>query len=268
MIKFSVFQHSDYKALLKAAISADGTRGYIRKLAEVAGCQRSYLSTVLHSHHHLTPDHACGIASFWKLTPQEEDYFLALVDHARSGCPRLKSRLEKKIKKLLRENENLSTRLERQSLSHTSQTLGYYSSWVWSALHIIVSIPEYGSASAISKRFNLPEKFVKEALFNLEKTGLVKETANRWEFASDSVHVPKDSAWVSLHHNNWRQRAVMHSQLDASSGVHFTTVTALSLEARKAIKMLILTFIDEFSAISEPSVSEEIVCLNLDFFDV
>jgi len=64
----SLFSSENYKAYLKSVLDGPGKeRGYQSRLAEAAGCQRSYLSQVVHSTPHLTPEHAMGMAQFWKL---------------------------------------------------------------------------------------------------------------------------------------------------------------------------------------------------------
>jgi uncharacterized protein (TIGR02147 family) len=213
-MKNSLFNYHDYKDFLKMKInSPEGARGYIRKLAAAASCQTSYLSTVLHSYHHLTPDHACGLCQFWNFTESETDYFLLLVDYSRCGTVILRDRLKRKIKSIQTERENLSKRLDRQSLPAAIDEAVYYSSWVWSALHILTSINEYQSVESIANRLQLPPEYVLTCLTKLEKLELVKNVKQKWIHSSASIHIPRESPLVAIHHNNWRQKAVLHSQM-------------------------------------------------------
>ena len=262
-----MFDYDDYKVYIRSVISAENNRGYGKRLAEAAGCQRSYLSSVLHSHNHLTPDHALGLAHFWKMGPKEEDYFLLLVDHERSSTPSLRKRIQRKLAALRSESENLSKRLDRPSLSSFPEESLYYSSWIWSALHIMVSVPSLRTSQALAQKIGLPEAYILECLSALEKMNLVKRTKNIWAHGSTNIHIARDSPLVALNHNNWRQRAVLSAQT-RSQGVHFTTVTALNLEARQKIKSLILKLVDDFSTIAGPAPSEEVFCMNLDFFEI
>ncbi|MFX6794117.1 hypothetical protein ABTH15_20060, partial [Acinetobacter baumannii] len=76
----------DYKQFLLLQVAAHaGEYGYKSKLAVAAGCQKSFFSQVLNAHVHRTPEHALGLARFWKLNRLERDYFLELVNHARAG---------------------------------------------------------------------------------------------------------------------------------------------------------------------------------------
>ena len=265
----SIFAFLSYKAVINEKIaSTTSGRGYLRSLAIAAGCQPSYLSTVIRGDNNLTPDHALGLCYFWKLNPKETDYFLALVEHERCGTALMKVRLTQKLNQMRQESENIGTRLNRPPPTQSEFQLKYYSSWVYSAIHILVSFPGYKTNKSISERLSLPPSDVTRYLQELEEAGLVKANKKEWEFISQSVHIPRHSPLVSLHHSNWRQRAILDSQQPEKFGTHYTTVTALSSGAAKEIKDLILSFIDEFSAIADPSESQELKCLNIDFFEI
>ena len=269
-MKLELFTFKDYKTYLNALVnSAEMPRGYTKKLAMAAGCQPSYFSTVLHAHNHLTPDHAIGLCLFWNFDSAGTDYFLLLVDFARSATPALKNRIKSKLKILQQEHEDLSKRLNRPAFATSALNSGsiYYSSWLMSALHIMTSIPKFQKVKAIAAHLQLPEKYVNDCLVQLEVMGLVTNSNSRWEFASHSVHIPRESPFVSLHHSNWRQRAILYSQMYPLEGTHYTTVTSMSEEAFIKIKNLILKFVDEFAEVSGPSACEKLVCLNLDFFE-
>jgi len=65
----NVFNHLDYKDFLKIQIEENHEAyGYKSRLAKAANCQKSFLSQVLNSHIHLTPEHAVGLCQFWKFS--------------------------------------------------------------------------------------------------------------------------------------------------------------------------------------------------------
>lgn len=269
MIKPNVFKFTDYKRLLRDHAKADRVkRGYLRELAEAAGCQRSYFSSVLHSKNHLTPDHACALAQFWKLSDDETDYFLTLVDWQRAGGPLLKERLHRRLQKLKQSLEDFSKRLERPAIElRTESEVTYYSSWIYSAIHILTSIPRFRIPTEIANHLNIPEKQVRDSLEILEQMGLVKpEGPNRWRHSSSSRHVKRGSALDSLHHNNWRQRAVLASQMAPESGVHFTSVTAMTEDAFAELRSLYLQLVDDCNLVAGPSDCEQLVCFSADLF--
>jgi uncharacterized protein (TIGR02147 family) len=264
-----VFQFNDYKSLLKSVLnSPESKRGLSRELSQAAQCQPSYFSSVINGHTHLTPDHAYGITRFFVLNEDETSYFLLLVDHARSGSPTLKARISAQLKSLKTEQENLAKRLKRPALSTDTENSVYYSTWAWSAIHILVSIPEFQDPKKIASKLKLTESYVIQVLDELERINLVKSSGKKWTYHSGSLHVPKHSPFVTTHHNNWRQQAVAHAQVFPDDGVHYTNVTSVSALAFEKLKTLVLNFIDESTRIAGPSEPEELVAITVDFFVV
>lgn len=266
------FQFQDYKKYLLALIDAPGSpRGFKKRLAEAAGCQSSYFSLVLHAETHLTPDHACGISDFLQHKPCEAEYFLCLVDFARSGTPKLRARIESKLKGLRDENENLAKRVgKRKEVAAHEGAATYYSSWIWTAVHMLTSIPDYQTPKSIASKLGLPEALVLQTLEELEQMKLVRKSSGptRWIHSMENIHVGRDSPLVNLYHNHWRQKAIEHAYVRPGLDVHFTSVTTVSREAFDEIKTLLLQTIERWSSIAGPSSPEEAVCFTLDLFRI
>lgn len=262
----SIWSFENYKEFLTAVIQ-QGKRGLISRLAEAAGCQRSYLSNVLRTHIHLVPDQVFGICRYMGLDPSETDYFLLLLEKDRAATPSYRQHLEGKTRELQKEHEDLAHRLDRKPLQNGADQIRYYSAWYYSAVHILVSISRFQSVVAISRALGLDPELVHEVLQELVAMGLVKRSGSQWSFLSGDIHVPKDSPLVSLHHNNWRQRAVLRSQAK-KEGVHFTMVQAVSKQVAGEIKEKVLKCIEEASAIAGPSESEELIYLGIDQYSI
>lgn len=263
----SVFSHTDYKAFLRERLK--GPRGEITRWAEAAGCQRSYLSRVIHEHVHLTPDQAFGLSEGLRLREAEREYFLLLVDRARCATPALTAHLDAKLADLRRAQENLALRLKRETRDDATGTeLSYYSSWVWPAVHLLCSIPEAQTEAAIASRLGLSLTRVSGVLAELEARGLVRREGARYKFVAGSVHIPKASPLVSLHHNNWRQQAVLDSQDATADSVHYTMVQTLSRAAYAQIKRQMLQMIEESAAVGQAAREEELIAVCCDLFKV
>jgi uncharacterized protein (TIGR02147 family) len=155
-MKISPFSYENYKTYLSAAISASQPSwGAVSRVAEAGGCQRAYLSRVLNGDVHLTPDHAHGIAEHFALTEAESEYFFSLVELGRAATAAYKKRLNLKLAKLRREQEDLQKKVNRPKSFSDNRDLEYYSAWYFSALHIIVSIPKYQTAALIAERLQI-----------------------------------------------------------------------------------------------------------------
>jgi uncharacterized protein (TIGR02147 family) len=263
----SVFGFSDYREFMKAQIAAAQNEwGLISRMAEAAHFQRSQLSRVLSGHLQLTMDQAFGLSEFWKLNEAEHTYFLKLVECSRAGQKRYRERLRNELDKLRKEQENIAARL-KQPPAQEIETF-YYSSWHWTALHILVSIPQFQTSKAIAERLNLPLLKVERCLVELKKFGLVQFSSGRWTFSSQTTHLPNSSPFISAHHLNWRQRAVLDSQSQETDGIHYTMVQSLSESDMQKIKAMILRMIDDYNRVAAPSKEEELICFTCDFFRV
>ena len=62
--------------------------------------------------------------------------------------------------------------------------------------------------------------------------------------------------------------AVAGSQDKNSSGLHYTVTQSLSVKDIDNLKDLFLKTIDDYKKMAEPSLSEEVICFNLDFFEI
>lgn len=268
-MEVSLFTAKDYREFLQSKLaSSSQSWGMVTKMAQAAGCQRSQLSRVLSGQINLTPDQAYGLCEFWALSEVEAKYFLKLVEHARAATKSYREKIESELRVMKRSQEDLSIRLKRPQIGESEVQSIYYSSWLWAAVHILVSIPEYRTINKISQRLSLDPIQVVEVLKVLKGHGLVKEKNDEWSFNSFATHLPQRSPFVSLHHANWRQRAVLSSQSPLDEGVHYTVVQSVSLPDFQKIKDLILNLIDAYTKIASPSKEEELACFLCDWFRV
>ena len=265
----NIWNHTDYKKFIKSIFhSKMAERGFISRLAEAGGCQPSYLSQVLNSKAQLTPDQACGMAVYLNLSEHETEYFIATVELARAVSPLLKKRLSIKLEALKSQANVVGERLKRATWQDNEFQALYYSSWSWIALHILVSIPEFRSVEAISKRLSLKPNVVSEQLIKLEEMGFVERKMGQWHHAGGEIHLPSNSPLISLHHNNWRARGVLDSQSPKTSSdhIHFSGVYAVSKTDIENIRSVVLKMIEDANQIAGPSPSEDLAVLTCDFF--
>ena len=213
-------------------------------------------------------DQAFRVAEHWRLGEEDEVYFMKLVENARSGDHRYRAKLKRELAELKALHENLAARLAKKPIGSSEREMTYYSSWHWSAIHVITSIPHYQSSSTIAARLGLPEPLVLHCLEALQTFGLVEKNRAHWKFSPESIHLPKTSPLNAGQHANWRSRAVLSSQNPADDGVHFTVVQSMSQADFEKVKQLILGTIDAYFRIAGPSKEEEIACFTCDFFRV
>ncbi len=264
-----IFEYRSHTDFLKKMIDLNkDVYGYKAKLAEAAGCQRSFLSQVLSGVIQLAPEQAVGLAIFWGLSEVEQDYYLNLVAHARAGNKTLRDYINKKIEKARSDQENLSERFVNKVVLPDVKAATFYSTWQYLAITIVVSIPQYRTAKAISHRLGLSQEVVEKSLSELTQLGMVEKSANEWKLINSMIHLPKDSKFNSLNHSHWRNKAVQDSLLSENKSVHYTSVCSLSLEDAEKLRQLMFQFIDESRKAVAPSKEEELYCLTCDWFKV
>lgn len=264
-----VFKYRDYKEFLRQKIAENAKRGYQTRLAEAAGCKRAFLSQVLHTHIHFTPDHAAGLCQFWEMNEVETDYYLSLLDHARAGTPSLRTLLGKRLERLRQSRENLKQRFQRPEISEIDKQSLYYSSWLWSAVHIGCTIPALQSEAALAKQLKVGSQDIREVLNGLEAMGLITHASDgRWRPTQDQVHLSKDSPFNVTNHVHWRNRAIHHLSQFGKEGtaLNYTGVHSMSREDFLEIKELFLKAIDRAHEKITASDCEQLVCSNIDFF--
>jgi uncharacterized protein (TIGR02147 family) len=267
MEKLSVFAFQDYRSFLHSSIQAQPEQwGLIAKMAKAANCQRPYLSKVLKGDAHLTPAQGYGLTQFWKMTSDETDYFMSLLEAERAGSPRYREYILRKAQTLKKSHEDLAKRVKRESAVIENEQIDYYSSWHWVAIHVLVSIPEYQTIEAICRRLSLAPHLVEYVLRRLETLGFVRRESEKWRFVSHDRHIPRGSPLVAFHHSNWRHRAILDAQDPNNDSVHFTVVQSLSRSDYEQVKQLVLDFIEKASKIAGPSKKEEMMCLSCDLF--
>lgn len=267
----NIFEFNDYKKIINEFIKINQKiPSYKSKLADAAGCQRSFLSQVLKTHINLTPEHAFGVSIFWELSNLEREYFLELVNLARSGKSSYSKYISQKLSQLKLDNYDMAKRFNKTPDSLEKIASVYYSSWYYSAMHIICTIPAYQQTAEIAKYLSLDEKFVSKILTELESMGLLVKKNSKWQVADQNIHSPKKSIWTSMHHSNWRNKSVK-KMLESSTGqdsIYYTGVYSISKTDAIKLHEMCINFIEQSRKLVESSDSEDLIAFILDCFSV
>jgi uncharacterized protein (TIGR02147 family) len=264
----NVFNYDDYKSYLRAAIKESPERGYLTKLAAAAGCQKSYFTQVLHHHVHFTPEHATSLCRFWNFDDNEEDYFIELVNYARAGTQLLRHRIQKRLTQIKDEKLTLAKRFKASDITDEESRAFYYSSWLISAIHMAITIPDLQTVKSLSRHFRSEENEISKILEQLYKFGLAAKKGSAWVTTNKMIHLPRNSVFTSMNHLNWRNQALIDSQQHKKDSIHYTSITSLSKSDFYEIQQLVLKFIDQKRKIITPSKEEVLGCFTCDWFEV
>jgi uncharacterized protein (TIGR02147 family) len=262
-----LFREKSYKKILEKLISdSPASRGMISRIADSIGCQRSYLSQVLHSKVQLTKDQAWNICHFFDLTEQETRFFEILVDHERASSPAYRKHLEAEMARLRKDATKLAPRFNESTGFSDAEAVQYYSSWLPCATHIMSSVPELQDGTKLANKLGVSPSALQKTLQALRTMGLVKHTAGKWQFAGGAKFVAAESPYVSFHHQNWRQLAVEDARDSKGEGTHYTMVQSMSRDDYNLLRTMLLEFIEKSRKVADPSEPEVVAAFTLDFF--
>jgi uncharacterized protein (TIGR02147 family) len=261
-------EYTDYKAFIEARIKSESVaiRGLRQKIAKFIGCQSSYFSQVVNGKAHFTLEQAHRLCSFLNLDDNETKYFMLMVEYARSGTRDLKEYYMKQMEEIREARGNLKKRLkDTQTFSRAEQDR-YYSTWFYSAIHVMLSIPEFQNIAKIAVHLNLPEKIVSEAIEFLVKIGIIEKKDGKYVPSKRDIHLERESEFIQRHHINWRTQCLLSVEKNLPDDLHYSVVTAIAKSDVKKIKEILIQSIEKAREVIAPSPEETTCVLALDFF--
>ena len=264
----SIYEFSHYRQYLQSWIESKGAHAYGMKLriAKALGVSSSLISQILKDQKTLTSDQTSDLCDFIGLNEMESDYFHLLVEFDRAAGNRYKEKLQRKIRNLKAQSQQLGKRVPRDKELSDQQKAIYYSSWMYTGVRNLSATANFDQADSIAERLNIERTVANRVIRFLLDNGLCKEHDGKITYGPAAIHVDKESPFVNKHHQNWRFQAIQQMEKKRDADIFFTSPMSLSRAAFDEIKVLIPTVIENIMKISGPSDSETVACLNLDWF--
>lgn len=264
----NLFQYLDYKAYLRDWIGSQpaGGHGARGKIAKAIGCQTAFISQVLNGEAHLSLEQAERMKALLGHGKAEAAFFLLLVQHTRAGSEGLRRHFREQIQEALAKQSVLKDRFKAtKELSKEDQTI-YFSSWIFGAVHVHLSIPPYQTKEKIAENLHLPIEKVAEVLEFLVERGLASQKGDHYFMGSMHIHIGKENAYVTKHHMNWRLQAMQSIELAKGEDFHYSSVIAIAKEDAAKVKAAMADALTNARKIIEPSKEEALFGLCVDFF--
>jgi uncharacterized protein (TIGR02147 family) len=262
-----VFEFEDYKAFLRAWLDR-APRGSLSRLAKAAGCQVSFFSQVLSRKVHLSHEQAWLVGHEMGLEDLEHRYFLKLIALGRAQKPRYVDSLLAELKDLKSERHNLKERFPVADFLSEDEKSRYFSSYLYSAVHLLCEIPTTSNARAMANYLNVSETRVKGVLRELEEMGLVKRAGTGFSIGKRRLHISSDSNLIVRHHTNWRLQALSSIEGRSKESLHYSSLVTLSEADVFKIKNLLVDVIGQFGEIVSDTKNEHCYVFNTDFFEL
>lgn len=265
-----VFDFKDFRIFLKETLKKlpKSGHGSQKKMAEAAGVSTAFLSQVLSGKRQFSLEQASLIAEFLGLNEAESEYFLALVQFDKAGNETLRRLLKRQMDRLQKNAQTVSKRLTSVHEVKELDKPVYYSDWAYIAVQQLTAIPEFTTDYAIAERLNLPVKRIKQILTFLLRTGLCVDNGGKLGIGPARMHLAPDSLWVKQHHANWRGRALESVHSEDVGRLHYSSPMTFSKKDYEKIRSLLVAAIADIAKVVDPSPSEELACLNIDWFRI
>lgn len=262
-----IYDYVDYIKFLSQALGETGKRtGLKSKLAEHVGCQTAFVSQVLSGTNHFSLEHAERITQFFKMDEEASHYFMLLVQCERAGSHTLKGYFQKQINQLRIKREKIAGRVPSDNFIISAEAQNqYYSSWIFGAVHVALSIPRLQTPKALSEHFNLSLVKIEEVLRFLEEAGLAVRSNSKWLIGPYHTHLAKSSAHLIRHHANWRIKSLTSLDEPRDDDLHYSLVCSLSKIDLAELRKQTLSFIESTVSTIKNSPEEELAVFNVDF---
>jgi len=197
------------------------------QLADYLRCQVAFISQVLSGSPHLSLEHAIQTTHFLEMGVEETEFFMILVHSGRAGSHELKKYYAKQISQIKERRQKISERIEvKSNLDLESQTT-YYSSWIYAAAHILLSVAEFQSPNRIAEHLRLPLVLINETIEFLVSVGLAEKKKEKYIIGTARIHLPAASPLISKHHISWRMQAIQSLEGRGPESLHYSLVMSL-----------------------------------------
>lgn len=266
----SLYSYNDYKSYVLDRIKREpkAGRGVRQKMAEQIGCQVAYVSHVLSGERDFSIEQAEGISRFFAMTSDEAEYFIWLVEKDRAGTMQSKAFFEKLLQQKREKYLQLKNRVNiSNELDDVAKSI-YYSDYLYSAIHMIVTIPKFQTPKAISEVFGISLQKTSQVLQFLKANGLVTEHSGKLVPTSKYLFIDKSSPFIIQHHSNWRMQALQNIRKGDGSDLHLSMTVTIGEKDAKALQRRISEFIEEISETIKKSPEEKLMAIGIDFFQV
>ncbi len=264
------FEFIEYKTLVNSWIARQpkAGRGQFRRIALHLEVNPVLISQIFRGPKNLTIEQAFALAEYLNASDLERDYFLLLVQNVRAGTPKLRQHFAECLKELRERSRELKNRvIKKIELTEEDKAI-FYSDWLFSAIRIASSIPEYQSVEAIAKRFDVPKTLVQNIADFLVSRGLCAAKEGRLEVGPSHTHLGSDSLLIKNRQCQWRMKGIQRMDQKSKEDLFYTGPMALSRSDVEKVRGLLSATIQQVVRAIETSPSEELACLNVDWFKI
>lgn len=267
-MKKDLWAYKDYKKYIKDKI--ESSKGLTKSnLAKACSCQSAYISQVLNGHANFSLEQIYDASEYLGHTNEEHDFFILMHQENKAGTVKLRKYYKSKMNELLQARLNLSKRIESKTSLSLDEQARYFSSWIYTAIHLATTIPELSNVDEISNSLGLNKSKVSEVTNFLMSCGLLDIKNNTFVPGKARMHLSSDSHLLPMMHTNARQYVVEklqhQKQEEYADNLIYSSMITLSSDDFNTIKEILINAIQEAKDIVRPSKEEVMGLFNIDF---
>lgn len=265
----TVFEAKTHLSYLKHWISNQPRKGYGLKsqLAQEIGTQTGFVTQVFQGMGNFSPEQGILIAHWMGMNEEEAQYFLLLLQKDRAGTRTLKDHFESQMSNIRDQREDLARRLKTKSAPSEIDQATYFSSWIYSYLHVLLTCKEHTRLEEAAEAIGVEPVEVKPYMDFLVVNGLAKQTDRGYATGEARWHIGTNSPHLLKHHLNWNFRAIQAIEKSLKKGMHYSSVVSLSEEDHLKVKEIFVNAVKEFNDIVRDSKGEQVYGFTLNLFD-
>lgn len=265
----TIFEFQDYRVYIRSYIQSlpKNGRGELSKLAKHLNINTTLLSQILAGTRDFTQDQAFALSLYWGHSELEEEYFSLLIRISRAGTNDFKKHLQKKLATIKQQSLKLSKRIPHQKKLSEQERSIFYSSWIYSAVHIFTSLNEEGvTIDEIGRRFEISNSRAAEIVYFLKNCGIIAEKNQRFSPGIQSTFLEQGSPHLLKHHSSWRIKAIQKSEALSESEMMITGQYSISMKDFLTLREKMTEMVKLLNQTVKDTNPEDIACLNLDWF--
>ena len=238
-------------------------RGLLSRASEALGVHPSYLSRAIKGENNLTPDQGFALGQWLGLEELEREYLSILIQKDRAGSHKFKESLQAKLDGI-RESKNDIGRDFKAQVAPNLAEATYYSSWLYSAIHILMTIEEFNSVAKISKALKVSDSEVENGLKVLVEMGLVQQKNSKWNLTNKKAFISNSNALAQCYHASWSDRLNSTLSVHDAKNVRYTGVHSVSQSDWDKLRDMIRDFLRSLNPVIEPSKEETLIAIRID----
>lgn len=264
----NIYFYDDYKVYLKDYIEEQQKkgRGFVMKISSALNIHSSHVSAVINGEKDFTLEQFYSLARFLELDGRETEFLMLLAQYSRAGTHDYKQYLKEKLNTSKQQGLRNQKRFTQTRELSAEEKSVFYSSWIYQAIQLYCSTGDGKKLNKIQKRFNLTTQRLNEILSFLLETGFCKQKEDTYFMEQMKTFIAASSPlWVN-NHKNWRLKSIQKSEHVDPNEILYTSTVTLSLADFNVIRNEILNLLKSLSKTIDDSPSEELACLNVDWF--